>query len=76
MSIATQRWLSIRLDFLGASLLLAVSILAVAARYSISASETGVILAYTFTAQQAFGWMIRCLSEWLAVIQSASDFLP
>lgn len=63
MSIATQRWLSVRLDFLGASLLFAVAILAVAARNSISAAETGVIIAYTFTAQQAFGWMIRYLSE-------------
>ena len=65
MSIATQRWLSVRLDFLGALLLLAVAILAVAARYSISASEAGVILTYTFTAQQAFGWMIRYLSDGL-----------
>ena len=62
MSIATQRWLSVRLDFLGALLLLAVATLAVVARYSISAAETGVIIAYTFTAQQAFGWMIRYLS--------------
>jgi len=61
MSIATQRWLSVRLDFLGALLLFAVAILAVAARYSISSAETGVIIAYTFTAQQAFGWMIRYL---------------
>jgi len=59
MSIATQRWLSVRLDFLGALLLLAVAILIVAVRNSISAAETGVITAYTFTVQQAFGWMIR-----------------
>jgi len=63
MSIATQRWLSVRLDFLGALLLFAVAILAVAARNSISAAEIGVIIAYTFTAQQAFGWMIRFLLE-------------
>ena len=63
MSIATQRWLSVRLDFLGALLLFAVAILAVVARNSISAAETGVIIAYTFTAQQAFGWMIRYSSE-------------
>ena len=61
MSTATQRWLSVRLDFLGALLLLAVAILGVAARHSISAAETGVIIAYTFTTQQAFGWMIRYL---------------
>lgn len=52
LSIATQRWLSIRLDLLGSFLLLAVGLLAVGARYSISPAQTGVIVSYTFTVQQ------------------------
>lgn len=58
-----QRWLSVRLDFLGSLLILSVAILVVASRFDISPGETGVALSYILTAQSIFGWMIRHAAE-------------
>ncbi|SPO27552.1 related to ATP-binding cassette transporter protein [Ustilago trichophora] len=58
-----QRWLSVRLDFLGSLLILSVAILVVASRFNISPGETGVALSYILTAQSIFGWMIRHAAE-------------
>ncbi|SJX61514.1 related to ATP-binding cassette transporter protein [Sporisorium reilianum f. sp. reilianum] len=58
-----QRWLSLRLDFLGSLLILSVAILVVASRFEISPGETGVALSYILTAQSIFGWMIRHAAE-------------
>jgi hypothetical protein len=38
-----QRWLGIRIDFLGAMLTFVVAILTVATRFTISPSQTGVV---------------------------------
>ena len=48
---------------LGLLLTLAVSILSVTARFSISPAQTGVALAYIITIQQSFGWFIRQIAE-------------
>ena len=58
-----QRWLGIRLDFLGIVLTFVVAILTVATRFSISPSQTGVTLSYIISVQQAFGWMVRQSAE-------------
>ncbi|GAC94350.1 ABC transporter [Pseudozyma hubeiensis SY62] len=58
-----QRWLSVRLDFLGSLLILSVAVLVVASRFDISPGETGVALSYILTAQSIFGWMIRHAAE-------------
>ncbi|EJD45804.1 ABC transporter [Auricularia subglabra TFB-10046 SS5] len=63
LTVANQRWLGIRLDGLGILLTFIVAILGVAARFSISPSQTGVTLSYILLVQQAFGWMVRQSAE-------------
>ncbi|KAJ6570148.1 ABC transporter, partial [Mycena vulgaris] len=63
LSVTNQRWLGIRLDFLGSLLTFVVSMLAVGARFTVSPSQTGVVLAYILSVQQAFGWMVRQSAE-------------
>ncbi|KAI0783557.1 P-loop containing nucleoside triphosphate hydrolase protein [Abortiporus biennis] len=58
-----QRWLGIRLDFMGILLTLVVSLLTVGTRFSLSPSQTGVTLSYIISVQQAFGWMVRQSAE-------------
>lgn len=48
-----QRWLGIRLDFLGALLTFIVSMLAVGTRFTISPAQTGLVLSYILSVQQA-----------------------
>jgi hypothetical protein len=52
LSVTNQRWLSIRLDFLGSVSIFCVSILTVGTRFSISPAQTGVVLSYMLTVQQ------------------------
>lgn len=63
LTVTNQRWLGIRLDFLGILLTFAVSILTVCTRFSISPSQTGVTLSYIISVQQAFGWLVRQTAE-------------
>ncbi|KZS95710.1 P-loop containing nucleoside triphosphate hydrolase protein [Sistotremastrum niveocremeum HHB9708] len=63
LTVTNQRWLGIRLDMLGTLLTFFVAILTVAARKSISPSQTGVTLSYILLVQQAFGWMVRQSAE-------------
>jgi len=48
---------------LGLLLTFVVAILTVAARFSISPSQTGVTLSYILSTQQSFGWMVRQIAE-------------
>lgn len=63
LSIACQRWLNLRLDGLGAVLVLATALLVVGLRQSISPSSGGVVLSYMVTVQSVFGQMIRQSAE-------------
>ncbi|KAG1831992.1 ABC transporter [Suillus subalutaceus] len=63
LTVVNQRWLAIRLDFLGALLTLAVSLLTVGIRFSISPGETGLTLSYIVMVQQSFTWMVRQVAE-------------
>ncbi|KAH9003059.1 ABC transporter [Lactarius hatsudake] len=63
MTLTNQRWLGIRLDFLGTLLTLVVAMLTVATRFSISPAQTGVTLSYILSIQQTFTWMVRQLAE-------------
>ncbi|KAF7312085.1 ABC transporter protein [Mycena indigotica] len=63
LSVTNQRWLGIRLDFLGSVLTFVVAMLAVGARFSISPAQTGLVLSYILSVQQAFGWMVRQSAE-------------
>uniref|UniRef100_A0A8H7Y0W3 ABC transporter n=1 Tax=Psilocybe cubensis TaxID=181762 RepID=A0A8H7Y0W3_PSICU len=63
LTVTNQRWLGVRLDLLGASLTFIVAILTVGTRFSISPSQTGLVLSYILSVQQAFGWMVRQSAE-------------
>lgn len=63
LTVANQRWLGIRLDFMGIALAFCVSILVVATRFSISPAQTGLALSYILSVQQAFGWLVRQSAE-------------
>ncbi|KAK7024232.1 hypothetical protein VNI00_016449 [Paramarasmius palmivorus] len=63
LSVSNQRWLSIRLDFLGSIMVFAVAIMAVGTRADISPAQTGVVLSYMLVVQQAFGWAVRQSAE-------------
>lgn len=60
LTVTNQRWLGIHVDFLGITLTFVVAILTVAARFSISPSQTGVALSYILLVQQVSISTIRC----------------
>ena len=62
LTIINQRWLGIRLDFLGSLLSFSVAIIVVCA-HSVSAAKGGLGLSTMVTAQQSFSWLIRQLAE-------------
>ena len=53
LTSSVQRWLSIRVDFLGALLTFAVAMLTVGTRFTISPGQTGLVLSYILSVQQA-----------------------
>jgi ABC-type multidrug transport system fused ATPase/permease subunit len=57
------RWLNLRLDLCGATLVLGAGLLVVGLRDTINPSSGGVVLSYIVTAQAAFGNMIRQSAE-------------
>ncbi|KAH9068491.1 ABC transporter [Lactarius deliciosus] len=63
MTVTNQRWLGIRIDLLGTLLILAVAILTVATRFSVSPAQTGVALSYILYVQLSFSYMARQLAE-------------
>ncbi|EIN04040.1 hypothetical protein PUNSTDRAFT_55872 [Punctularia strigosozonata HHB-11173 SS5] len=63
LTVTNQRWLGIRLDFLGTILTFIVSLLTVGTRFSLNPAQTGVALSYIISVQQAFGWMVRQSAE-------------
>lgn len=63
LSISCQRWLNLRLDFLGAVLVFGSALLVVGLRGTINASSGGVVLSYMVTVQSVFGQMIRQSAE-------------
>lgn len=63
LSVAAVRWLNLRLDLLGAVLVLGTGLLSIGLRDRISPSTGGVVLSYMVTAQAAFGNMIRFSAE-------------
>ena len=51
LTSSLQSWLLVRVDFLGALLTLAVAILTVWTRFTISPGQTGLVLSYILTIQ-------------------------
>jgi hypothetical protein len=52
LTVVNQRWLGMRLDFLGVLLTLAVTLLTVGIRFTISLGQTSIVLSYILTVQQ------------------------
>lgn len=62
LTIINQRWLGIRLDFLGSLLTFSVAIIVVCS-HSVSAAKGGLGLSTMITVQQSFSWLVRQLAE-------------
>ena len=54
MTISIQRWLAIRLDFLGNILVFGIALFATGFRYSVNPAKTGVVLSYTLASEYCF----------------------
>ncbi|ORY35691.1 P-loop containing nucleoside triphosphate hydrolase protein [Naematelia encephala] len=62
LTIINQRWLGIRLDFLGSLLTFSVAIIVVCS-HRVSAASGGLGLSTMITVQQSFSWLVRQLAE-------------
>lgn len=54
-----QRWLAVRLDFLGTLLVLCVALFSALGASNLNASKAGLILIYTIQLTQLFGGVTR-----------------
>ncbi|KAL9932849.1 hypothetical protein V8E36_008104 [Tilletia maclaganii] len=63
LTIAVQRWLSVRMDFLGNVLVLGIGLAAVGFRSSISPAVLGVALTYTLQITQSLSQMVQQLAQ-------------
>ena len=59
MSNLINRWLGVRLDFIGALILLAVSLLCIGLRNSINAGFVGLVLGYSLSLTMMINWLVR-----------------
>jgi ABC-type multidrug transport system fused ATPase/permease subunit len=62
LTIINQRWLGLRLDFLGSLLTFCVAIIVVC-QPTLSAANGGLGLSTMITVQQSFSWLVRQLAE-------------
>jgi ATP-binding cassette subfamily C (CFTR/MRP) protein 1 len=63
LTFANQRWLSVRLDLIGNSLVFTTGILVVTSRFSINPSISGLVLSYILTIVQMIQFTVRQLAE-------------
>lgn len=63
LTTANQRWLSVRLDFLGGCLVFAVAIMAASGGGGITASQIALCLTYMVSIVQIFGMVTRQTAE-------------
>ncbi|KAI0268426.1 P-loop containing nucleoside triphosphate hydrolase protein [Russula aff. rugulosa BPL654] len=63
LTVTNQRWLGLRIDFLGILLILSVSMLTVGTRFTVSPAQTGVALSCILSIQLSFGWMVSQLAD-------------
>ncbi|KAM6504240.1 ATP-binding cassette transporter YOR1 [Amanita muscaria] len=63
LTVTNQRWLGVRVDFMGALLTFVVGLLTVGTRFTLSPSQTGVVLSYILNIQQLFVWLVWQLAE-------------
>ncbi|KAG0003683.1 Canalicular multispecific organic anion transporter 2 [Modicella reniformis] len=58
-----NRWLEIRLEFLGSIVVLAASLLAVLSRETLPPSMVGMSLAYALNITQDICWLVKCMCQ-------------
>jgi ABC-type multidrug transport system fused ATPase/permease subunit len=75
LTVVNQRWLAIRLDFLGSTLTFIVGIIVVVGTDRISPAQGGLILSYMITVQQNFSWLCRQVAEVINDMASAERVL-
>jgi ABC-type multidrug transport system fused ATPase/permease subunit len=63
LTFGNQRWLSLRLDSISNALVFTSGILAVAKRYNISPSISGLVLSYSLSIVQLIQFTVRQLAE-------------
>ncbi|PHH65007.1 hypothetical protein CDD81_3644 [Ophiocordyceps australis] len=63
LTFANQRWLSLRLDMVGAALVFTVAILVVTSRFDVDPSTSGLVLSYILSIAQLLQFSIRQLAE-------------
>ncbi|KAI0085949.1 multidrug resistance-associated ABC transporter [Irpex rosettiformis] len=63
MTISIQRWLGVRLDFLGNTLILGIALFGVGFRNTVDPSKIGVILSYTLTITQVFSELVSTYAQ-------------
>lgn len=63
LTFANQRWLAVRLDFIGNLLVFTVAILVVTDRFSVNPSIAGLVLSYILSIVQMIQFTVRQLAE-------------
>jgi len=63
LTFSNQRWLSVRLDFIGTLLVFIVGILVVTSRFAVSPATGGLVLAYILSIVQMLTFTVRQLAE-------------
>ncbi|KZO98301.1 multidrug resistance-associated ABC transporter [Calocera viscosa TUFC12733] len=63
MTITLQRWLGMRLDFLGNLLILGIGLFSVGFRNTVDPSKAGVVLSYTLSITQVFSQMVTQFAQ-------------
>ena len=72
MTIAIQRWLSIRLDLIGNSLVLGIGLFAAGFRHTVNPAKVGVVLSYTLASESV---VIVMATTTLTSLTSNTDLL-
>lgn len=63
LTFSNQRWLGLRLDAVGTTLVLVTGILVVTSRFNVSPSISGLVLSYIIGTVQMFQFTVRQLAE-------------
>ena len=62
-NVASNRWLSIRLEMIANFIVLFSAIFAVIYRNNMDASQVGLIVSYALSTTQNLNWLVRCTSD-------------
>jgi len=77
MTISIQRWLSVRLDFLGNILVFGIALFAAGFRHSVNPSKTGVVLSYALASEYFFRYipsntLLKCFGSYAGLLYAFS----